>query len=175
VTPRPGESLPGFTLPDTDGTPVALAGAGAAATVVVFTCNHCPYALAWHDRIQAVARDYEPRGVRMLQISSNDPDRYPRDAPDAMRARVEAGEFAGPYLVDESQEVARGWGAAVTPDVYVLDAGLSLAYRGAPDADHRDESLAAGWLRAALDAVLAGEPVQRPRTEPVGCSIKWRP
>jgi peroxiredoxin len=174
VTPRPGDAVPDFMLPDTGGTPVALAGA-EAATVVVFTCNHCPYALAWHARIQAVARDYADRGVRTLQICSNDPDRYPRDAPAAMRARVQAGEFAGPYLHDASQEVARGFGATVTPDVFVLDAGLRLAYRGAPDADHRDESLAAGWLRSALDAVLAGAPVGRPETDPVGCSIKWRP
>jgi hypothetical protein len=91
-----------------------------------------------------------------------------------MRARVEAGEFAGPYLHDGTQEVARAWGARVTPDVFVVDAGGRLVYRGAPDADHRDESLAAAWLRAALDAVLAGEPVAEPLTEPVGCSLKWR-
>jgi peroxiredoxin len=174
MTPRPGETVADFTLPDTAGSPVALRGE-AAATVIVFTCNHCPYALAWHDRIQAVARDYGGRGVRVLQICSNDADRYPRDAPPAMRARVEAGEFAGPYLHDADQEVARSYGATVTPDVFVLDAGLRLVYRGAPDGDHRDEALAAEWLRAALDAVLAGEAVARPETAPVGCSIKWRP
>jgi len=174
MTPRPGDAVPDFTLPDTDGAPVALAGDGAA-TVVVFTCNHCPYALAWHHRIQDVGRDYAGKNVRLLQICSNDRDRYPRDAPEEMRARVQAGEFAGPYLHDDSQEVARAYGATVTPDVFVLDRDLRLAYRGAPDADHRDESLAAGWLRDALDAVLAGEPVARPETEPVGCSIKWRP
>jgi hypothetical protein len=91
-----------------------------------------------------------------------------------MRARVEAGEFAGPYLHDATQEVARSWGARVTPDVFVVDPSMHLAYRGAPDADHRDESLDAAWLRAALDAVLAGEPVAEPQTTPVGCSIKWR-
>ena len=165
MTPRPGDTVPDFTLPDTDGTPVPL-GSDAAATVVVFTCNHCPY---------AVARDYAGRGVRTLEICSNDPERYPRDGPDAMRARVQAGEFAGPYLHDGSQDVARGWGAKVTPDVFVLDSDLRLAYRGAPDANYRDESLRAGWLRAALDAVLAGRAVAEPETDPVGCSIKWRP
>jgi peroxiredoxin len=174
MTPRPGDAVPEFTLPDTEGAAVVLRG-DAAATVVVFTCNHCPYALAWHGRLQAVARDYAGRGVRTLQICSNDADRYPRDAPEAMRARVQAGEFAGPYLHDAAQDVARGWGASVTPDVFVLDSDLRLAYRGAPDADHRDESLRAGWLRAALDAVLAGGAVAEPETEPVGCSIKWRP
>ncbi len=174
MTPRPGDPVPDFTLPDTSGADVPLRSNGAAATVVVFTCNHCPYALAWHGRINAVAREYAERGVRTLQICPNDAERYPRDAPDAMRARVEAGEFAGPYLHDGSQEVARAWGARVTPDVFVVDAGGRLAYRGAPDADHGDESLAAAWLRAALDAVLAGEPMAEPLTEPVGCSVKWR-
>jgi peroxiredoxin len=174
MTPRPGDPVPDFTLPDTSGADVPLRSNGAAATVVVFTCNHCPYALAWHGRINAVAREYAGRGVRTLQICPNDAERYPRDAPDAMRARVEAGEFAGPYLHDGSQEVARAWGARVTPDVFVVDAGGRLAYRGAPDADHGDESLAAAWLRGALDAVLAGEAVAEPLTEPVGCSVKWR-
>ncbi len=175
MTPRPDDPVDGFTLPDTDGKAVALAADFVGAYVVVFTCNHCPYALAWHDRIQAVARDYGRRGVRTLQICSNDADRYPRDAPAAMKARVEAGEFATPYLHDASQEVARAFGATVTPDVFVLEGDLRLAYRGAPDADYRDASLAAGWLRSALDAVLAGEPVARPETDSVGCSIKWRP
>jgi peroxiredoxin len=174
MTPRPGDTVPDFTLPDTSGADVPLREDGAAATVVVFTCNHCPYALAWHGRINAVAREYAGRGVRTLQICPNDAERYPRDSPDAMRARVASGEFAGPYLHDAAQEVARAWGARVTPDVFVVDAGGRLAYRGAPDADHGDESLDAAWLRAALDAVLAGEPVAEPLTEPVGCSVKWR-
>src|ERR1700757_3197703 len=109
-----GDRAPTFSLPDTDG---AIHEPGEAhATVVVFTCNHCPYALAWHERINAVAREYAGRGLRTLQICSNDPERYPRDAPEAMRARVEQGEFAGPYLSDVTQEVARAWGARVTPD-----------------------------------------------------------
>src|SRR3954467_1770102 len=162
-----------FTLPDTDGTPTPLDLDGRSAAVVVFTCNHCPYALAWHDRIQAVARDYAERGVRLLQINANDAVKYPRDSVEAMRERVAAGEFAGPYLVDETQEVARAWDARTTPDVFVVVDGR-VVYRGAPDGDHRDPSLAAGWLRDALDDVLAGRPVARPETKPVGCSIKWR-
>jgi peroxiredoxin len=173
MTTSLGDTATDFTLDDTDGAPVRLRS-GAPATVVVFTCNHCPYALRWHERINTVARDYAKAGVRTLQISSNDAERYPRDAPAAMRARVQAGEFAGPYLRDEAQDVARAWGARVTPDVFVLDGELRLVYRGAPDADHRNESLEAGWLRAALDAVLAGRAVDEPLTEPVGCSIKWK-
>jgi hypothetical protein len=173
MTATLGETVFDFTLDDTEGAPVPLRS-DAAVTVVVFTCNHCPYALAWHDRINAVARDYAGAGVRTLQISSNDAERSPRDAPAAMAARVRAGEFAGPYLYDATQEVARAWGARVTPDVFVLDGDLRLVYRGAPDGDHRNESLNAGWLRAALDAVLAGRAVDEPLTEPVGCSLKWR-
>jgi len=162
-----------FTLPDTSGSPVSLHEDGAAAAVVVFTCNHCPYALAWHERIQDVARDYAARGVRVLQINANDSARYPRDSLEAMKARVDAGEFATPYLHDESQEVARAWDAKTTPDVFVTD-GSGVVYRGAPDADHGDPSLNAQWLRAALDDVLAGRPVGNPETKPVGCSIKWK-
>src|ERR1700754_4431479 len=162
-----------FTLPDTDGTPVPLHEEGARAAVVVFTCNHCPYALAWHDRLQAVARDYAERGVRVLQISSNDAARYPKDGPEAMAARVAAGEFASPYLYDESQEVARAWGAKTTPDVFVTDAS-GVVYRGAPDADHGDPSLNAAWLRAALDDVLAGGRGARAEPRPVGSSIRGR-
>jgi peroxiredoxin len=169
-----GTAAPAFTLPDTDGSPTSLHDGEATATVVVFTCNHCPYAFAWHERLQTVARDYRARGVRTLQINANDAARYPGDSPAAMAARVSAGEFAGPYLRDDTQEVARAWGAAVTPDVYILDRAGRLAYHGAPDADYGEESLAAGWLRDALEDVLAERPVVLAETKPVGCSIKWR-
>lgn len=169
-----GAQVPGFTLPDTDGKETTLADFPVTApTVVVFTCNHCPYALAWHDRINAVARDYAGHGVRVLQINPNDATRYPHDSLDAMRRRVTAGELAGPYLRDESQQVARAWGATVTPDVFVVDAGGTLRYHGAPDSDHADESLRALWLRDALDDVLADREVRTPQTKPKGCSVKW--
>ena len=165
-----GDEAMKFSLPATDGSENGPDG----VTVVVFTCNHCPYALAWHDRLTQVARDYEDR-ARFLAVNPNDAERYPRDSFDAMRERVEAdGGWPHPYLHDESQEVARAYGAQTTPDVFVLDAEGVLRYRGAPDADHRDESQGAAWLREALDAVLAGEQPARPETEPVGCSVKWR-
>jgi len=172
--PAIGDRAPAFELPDTGGG--LHAPGGAPATVVVFTCNHCPYAVAWQDRLVAVARDYAPRGVRVLAICSNDAERYPRDSPAAMAAAVAAGRFDGiPYLHDATQRVARDYGAQVTPDVFVLDADGVLRYRGAPDGDHRDRSRDAAWLREALDAILAGEAVRRPQTPPRGCSIKWRP
>ena len=168
-----GEPAPGFDLPDTDGRRHSLADS-AAATVVVFTCNHCPYALAWHDRITAVARDYGARGVRFIAINSNDATRYPRDALEAMRERVQHEDWPLPYLHDEGQEVAHAYGAKVTPDIFVLDGEGRLRYRGAPDSDYADQSQNAAWLRAALDAVLAGADPQPSETEPVGCSIKWK-
>jgi hypothetical protein len=143
--------------------------------VVAFTCNHCPYALAWHGRLLAVARDYEGR-ARVLLVNPNDAERYPRDSADAMRERVEAdGGWPAPYLRDESQDVARQYGAKTTPDVFVVDGEGRLAYRGAPDSDYEDPSQDASWLRGALDAVLAGETPDLAETEPVGCSVKWRP
>ena len=168
-----GDRVSAFTLPDTDGT--MQEPDGAPATVVVFTCNHCPYALAWHDRLVGVARDYAERGVRMLAINPNDAESYPRDSLEAMRARVERREFQGvPYLHDESQDVARAYGAKTTPDVFVLDAAGVLRYRGAPDASHDDPSKNAAFLRGALDAVLDGRDPDPVETPPVGCSIKWK-
>jgi peroxiredoxin len=168
-----GAVAPGFDLPDTHGD--SWGPVGGSATVVVFTCNHCPYALAWHRRLLEVGSDYAGRGVRMLLICSNDAERYPHDSFEAMRARVdEEGPWPAPYLHDETQDVARAFGAQTTPDVFLLDADGKLRYRGAPDADHGDESRNAKWLRAALEAVLAGDPVAEAITKPVGCSIKWR-
>jgi peroxiredoxin len=170
-----GAPAPDFTLPDTSGNAVALDAGTAPATVVIFTCNHCPYALAWHERLDELARDYSERGVRVLQINANDAEHYPRDSLEAMHSRVTRGEFSSPYLHDADQSVARGWGAQTTPDVFVLDGTGTLVYRGAPDADYQDESLRAAWVRNALDHVLAGETVSEPETKPVGCSIKWKP
>lgn len=169
-----GAAAPPLELPDTNGERHGLTAGDAPATVVVWTCNHCPYALGWHDRLVAVAHDYEDRGVRFLAVNSNDSERYPRDSLDAMRERVAAENWVFPYLHDESQEAARAWNAQTTPHVYALDADLRIRYEGAPDADHMDPSLDASWLREALEAILAGEEPERASTEPVGCSIKWK-
>jgi peroxiredoxin len=168
-----GEEAPTFELTDTAGAAWSSSD-GASATVVVFTCNHCPYALAWQDRIAQAARDYADRGVRFLAINSNDADRYPRDSYEAMQARVVAEDWPMPYLHDATQAVARAYGAKTTPDVFVLDSASKLRYRGAPDSDYDDPGQRAAWLRDALDAVLAGEEPARPESKPVGCSIKWR-
>ncbi len=169
-----GEQVPSFELPDTNGARWPHTKPGAPATVLVFTCNHCPYALAWHDRITDAARDYADRGVLFLAINANDAERYPRDSLEAMRRRVAEEDWPMPYLHDATQEVARAYDAKTTPDVFVFDAGGTLRYRGAPDSDYDDPGQRAAWLREALDAVLAGQEPARAETKPVGCSIKWR-
>jgi peroxiredoxin len=166
-----GDTAPDFALPDTDGR--EHSPGNAKATLVVFTCNHCPYALGWHDRIVSIATDYGD--VKVLNVNPNDADRYPRDSYEAMRERVQAdGGWPMAYLRDESQDVARAYGAKTTPDCFVIDADGRVAYRGAPDADSSNPSLGGAWLRQALDAVLDGRAPDPAETKPVGCSIKWK-
>ena len=170
-----GDPAPALELPDTEGDIHTLPMPGEApATVVFWTCNHCPYALAWQERLAQVGRDYGARGVRFLAVNSNDAERYPRDSLEAMRERVREEDWPFPYLHDSSQQVARDWAAQVTPHVYVLDGDLRVRYEGAPDADHMDPAHNAAWLREALDDLLSGGQVSRAETEPVGCSIKWK-
>jgi hypothetical protein len=167
-----GDTAPEFTLPDTDGAEHRFPD---GPTAVVFTCNHCPYALAWHERILDVARDYADRGVKTILINPNDAERYPRDSFDAMRERLESeGPWPAPYLRDESQDVAHAYDARATPDVFVFDSDGVLRYRGAPDSDHMDHAQGAAWMRAALDAVLHGDSPDPAETAPVGCSVKWK-
>ena len=130
--------------------------------------------VAWNPRLRAVAEDYMPRGVRFLGIHSNDATRHPADSIDHVRRFAREQDWPYPFLHDESQAVARALGAEVTPHVFVLDGEQRLVYRGAPDADHGDPAQRAAWLRAALDAVLAGAPVAAPETRARGCSVKWR-
>ena len=169
------DKVPAFALPDTDGAEhrVPLADA-PAATVLVVTCLHCPYVIAWNPRLRKVAEEYGPRGVRFLGIHANDATRYPADSLKNMRRFVIEQDWPFPYLHDESQDVARALGAEVTPHVFVLDGQQRLIYRGAPDADHKDGSQNAAWLRAALDAALSGTTVAEPETRARGCSVKWR-
>jgi peroxiredoxin len=172
-----GDPVPVFSLPDTEGAEHWIPADEAAAppaTVVVVTCNHCPYVVAWNPRLRGVAEDYAARGVRFLGINANDASRYPADSLDAMRRFVRDQAWPFPYLHDESQDVARALGAERTPHVFVLDGEQRLAYRGAPDADHQDPAQNAAWLRGALDAVLAGEPVEPAETPARGCGVKWR-
>lgn len=170
-----GDSAPAFMLPGVDGHQHVYGGEDENAKVVIFTCNHCPYALAWEDRLLAVASEYQHHGVRFLAINSNDAAQKPADSFENMKARVAEKPWPMPYLRDESQEVAKAYGALTTPDVFVFNADDRLVYRGAPDADYEDESQNAQWLRDALDAVIAGRAPVPAETESVGCSVKWKP
>ena len=172
-----GDDAPPFELPATDGKKHALGepSMDVRATVVYWTCNHCPYAIAWHDRLIEVANTYADQGVRFLAINSNDPKKKPEDSFEAMKERVKTeGNWPHPYLHDESQEVAKAYGVAKTPELYVFDEDLKLRYHGAPDADYEDPSQEAAWLRAAVDDLLGGRNVEMAESEPVGCTIKWK-
>lgn len=179
VVENPGTALdaraPDFELPDTDGNTHRLTDAeGAPATVVYFTCNHCPYAVAWQERLNAVAREYADRAVKVFAINSNDAANYPADSYEAMQRLVADNPWPNPYLYDESQEVAHAYDAKTTPDVFVLDPQLKIRYRGAPDANYKNPVENASYIRAALDALLTNQPINTPETSPVGCSIKWK-
>lgn len=173
-----GTTAPDFTLPDTvSGSTVALATVrGRIATVVMFLCNHCPYVKHVADALPPLARDYAGRGVGFVAISSNDARAYPEDAPDRMRAEAQARGYPFPYLHDESQAVARAYGAACTPDFFVFDAALRCAYRGRLDGSRPGSGMPVSGadLRAALDALLAGRPVNPDQKPSVGCNIKWK-
>ena len=169
-----GDFAPRFELPDTEGAVARLEPEQHAATVVVFTANSCPFARAWHDRIQAVSRDYAGSDVAVLQLISNDDADHPEDSLEGMKRRVDAGELAGPFLHDAEQSAAQAYGATATPEVFVIDREGVVRYHGAPDADHDDPAQNAAWLREALDDVLSGREVRRPLTSPAGCSMKWR-
>lgn len=170
-----GDAAPTFTLADTDGTEHTVPlNPAPPATVLVVTCNHCPYVVAWNPRLRAVAEDYAPSGVRFLAINANDSSRYPADSPERMAQFVRDQAWPIPYLYDPTQEVAAALDAQVTPHAFVLDADHRLVYRGAPDGDHQDPGANAAWLRAALDDVLAGRAVAEAETQPRGCSVKWR-
>ncbi len=173
-----GTKAPFFDLPDTvSGEMVNLENIRSEkCTVVMFLCNHCPYVIHVNPEIVRVVRDYQPRGVRFVGISSNDVKNYPQDGPEKMKEHAAAAGYKFPYLYDESQEVAKAYDAACTPDFYVFDGDLKLVYRGRIDGSRpkNDLPLTGADLRAALDAVLAGKPVAEKQYPSAGCNIKWK-
>lgn len=173
-----GTPAPDFSLPDTQGRTVALSDfANAPALLVIFMCNHCPYVKHVAAALAELTTEYQKRGVAVVGINSNDVEHFPDDAPARMVEEVETRGYTFPYLYDESQEVAKAYRAACTPDFYVFDQQRNLVYRGQMD-DSRPESgvpLTGKDLRAALDAVLAGRPVPADQKPSLGCNIKWKP
>ncbi len=146
------------------------------ATVVMFICNHCPYVKHINDGLVAIANDYIPMGVSFVAINSNDADTYPEDAPDKMAEQSRALGYPFPYLFDETQEVARAYQAACTPDFYVFDGDMKCVYRGQfDDSRPRNNVEVTGRdIRNALDAALAGQPASEEQIPSIGCNIKWR-
>lgn len=173
-----GIKAPDFNLPDTiSGKNISLADVATdKATVVMFICNHCPYVIHVNEEVVRLANEYKAKGVGFVAISSNDVEKYPMDSPEKMKEHAAEVGYPFPYLYDESQEVARAYDAACTPDFYVFDGDQVLVYRGRLD-DSRPKSgtpLTGRDLRTALDAVLAGEPVSEVQYPSAGCNIKWK-
>jgi len=158
-----------------DGREVSIVEiAGKQGTLVVFTCNHCPWAKAWEERLAALGNAYAARGIGVIAINANDPKANADDGFDGMVARAKARGFQFPYVVDSGSTVARAFGAERTPEVYLFDASGKLVYQGTVD-DNAENAAAAKqhYLRDALEAVASGKPVAVAETKALGCSIKF--
>ena len=173
-----GVEAPDFSLPDVGGKTVSLADfADAPALLVMFLCNHCPYVKHVADGLAKLAKEYQGRGVAVVGISSNDVETHPDDSPKKMAEEVKLRGYTFPYLYDETQEVAKEYHAACTPDFFVFDGQRRLVYRGQMDGSRPGNNVPVTGqdLRAALDAVLARKPVSPNQKPSLGCNIKWKP
>ena len=173
-----GTAAPDFSLVNVDDQTVSLNQfKGHQGLVVVFMCNHCPYVKHVAPELVRIVGDYSVKGIAFVGISSNDIEAYPDDRPEAMKVEAKQQGYSFPYLYDADQSVARAYRAACTPDFFVFDGELRLAYRGQMD-DSRpktDRPLTGKDLREALDNLLAGKPVSSNQKPSIGCNIKWRP
>ena len=169
-----GTTAPPFSLPDPDGTMHSLAD-GREAYLVMFICNHCPFVKHVRTELARLGHDYLQRGVQIIAINSNDIRSHPGDSPDRMREESRKWGYQFPYVFDESQEVAKAYRAACTPDFFLFDKHRKLVYRGQLD-DSRpsnDIPVTGADIRRAIDAVLAGEAVPDAQKPSIGCNIKW--
>ena len=171
-----GTIAPAFSLPDPDGNLHELRE-GAAATLVMFICNHCPFVKHIREQLAALGNDYSTRGVAIYAINSNDTQTHPGDSPENMKREAQRWGYSFPYLFDEDQGVAKAYRAACTPDFYVFDRNMALVYRGQLDASRpsSEEPVTGSDLRAALDATLAETVPDDAQHPSIGCNIKWRP
>jgi len=171
-----GTQAPDFSLINVDSQTVSLSDfSGKPALLVMFICNHCPFVKHIADELSALGREYQSRGAGVVAISSNDSTKYPEDSPEQMVHEAENRGYVFPYLFDEEQEVAKAYHAACTPDFYIFDGDQKLVYRGQLDDSRPGNEIpvTGSDLRAALDAVLAGQPVAEQQTPSIGCNIKW--
>ncbi len=173
-----GTIAPDFNLPDTvSGTSKKLSDLKSdVATVIMFICNHCPFVKHVNKGLVELASDYLPKGISFVAISSNDVENYPDDSPEKMKEAAEELGYSFPYLYDESQEVAKAYDAACTPDFYIFDKDLKLVYRGQLDDSRPDNGVPVTGkdIRAALDAILAVNQVSDNQIPSLGCNIKWK-
>jgi len=172
-----GTRAPDFSLPDTDGKEVSLESlAGAPGLLVAFICNHCPYVIHLREALAAMGRDAQSRGLAVVAISSNDVENYPQDSPALMVEEKALAGYTFPYLYDETQEVAKAYEAACTPDFYLFDGDQRLVYRGQFDSSRpgNDDPITGADLSAAIDALLAGERPAQTQLPSLGCNIKWK-
>jgi thiol-disulfide isomerase/thioredoxin len=174
-----GTEIPDFQLPNAvDGRSVSPANyRGAVGLVVMFLCNHCPFVKHVLPELTRISGDYLPKGIAFIAINANDVETYPIDAPEHMARLAQAQKWIFPFVFDESQEVAKAFRVACTPEFYLFDAEQRLAYRGQLDASRpKDGSVPTGVdLRAAVDSLIAGRKIPSLQQPSLGCSIKWRP
>ncbi len=173
-----GTVAPDFNLPDTvSGKNITLSELKSEkATVVMFICNHCPYVLHVNEELVNLANDYQQKGVSFVAISANDVVNYPQDSPEKMRQTAVNLDYPFPYLYDETQDVAKAYQAACTPDFYIFDGDLKLVYRGQLDESRPYSGVPVSGkdMRAALDNILAGAAVSGNQIPSMGCNIKWK-
>lgn len=159
-----------------DGKKITIAKAkGAKGTLVIFTCNHCPYVKAWEQRIAAIGNEWSKKGFGVVAINPNDPSEKPEDSMDGMKARAQKLGLTFPYVVDSTSGIAKAFGATKTPEIFLFDANDKLVYYGAVDDNAEEPSkVKQPYLKNALEAVAAGKPVPMAETKALGCSIKFR-
>ncbi len=172
-----GTPAPAFSLPATDGNTVSNGDFAGRPLVVMFICNHCPFVKHIRQGLAAFGRDYRDKNIAIVAISSNNVETHPDDSFDKMKDEAADAGYTFPYLYDETQEVAKAYRAACTPDFYVFDAAHKLVYRGQFDdaRTNSDTPVTGADLRAAADAALAGQPAPEPQKPSIGCNIKWKP
>jgi len=171
-----GTPAPAFSLPDSAGRIVSLGDfASDAGLLVVFWCNHCPFVRHIKQGFAQFVREYQPKGLGVIAINANDTVTHPQDGPERMQADIQTFGYTFDYLIDESQDVARAYDAACTPDFFLFDRDRKLAYHGQFDSSRprNSEPITGADLRRAADAVLAGRPVPSEQTPSIGCNIKW--
>ena len=173
---RPGAAAPSFALPGTDGRVHRIEEFSKQPfLLIVWWCNHCPYVQAWEGRMVEIGRKYGPRGVAIVLINANDATAYPDDRMEMMTRRAREHGYPFPYLQDESQEVARAYGALVTPHLQLFDRDRRLLFQGRIDDNHQQpQAVHHRYVEEALDAALAGRPITPAELPVLGCSVKWR-